>query len=206
MATYPMHIAGLDRDLPICKVTDDLYIGSFIMFGDAELTVRCAEELLKLADGIDYDYLFTAEAKSITLIHEMARQSGAKKYFIARKGPKVYMPDPISVEDKSITTVAQQKLFLGSDDADLIRGKKVDEALAILMYTPKAAAPVVEKLLLSAIANAENNLSMDRGSLYVAEVFANPGPTLKRYVARSRGSASPMLKRTSHITVVLDQK
>ena len=89
---------------------------------------------------------------------------------------------------------------------DLIRGKKVDEALAILMYTPKAAAPVVEKLLLSAIANAENNLSMDRGSLYVAEVFANPGPTLKRYVARSRGSASPMPKRTSHITVVLAQK
>ena len=86
---------------------------------------------------------------------------------------------------------------------DLIRGKQVDEALAILMYTPKAAAPDVEKLLL---ANAENNLSMDRGSLYVAEVFANPGPTLKRYVARSRGSASPMLKRTSHITVVLDQK
>lgn len=89
---------------------------------------------------------------------------------------------------------------------DLIRGKKVDEALAILMYTPKAAAPVVEKLLLSAIANAENNLSMDRSSLYVAEVYANPGLTLKRYVARSRGSASPMLKRTSHITVVLDQK
>ena len=124
MATYPMHVAGLDRDFPICKVTDDLYIGAFIMFGDAELTVRCAEELLKLAEGIDYDYLFTAEAKSIPLIHEMARQSGAKKYFIARKGPKVYMPDPISVEDKSITTVAQQKLFLGSDDADLIRGKK----------------------------------------------------------------------------------
>lgn len=87
--------------------------------------MRCAEELLKLAEGIDYDYLFTAEAKSIPLIHEMARQSGAKKYFIARKGPKVYMPDPISVEDKSITTVAQQKLFLGSDDADLIRGKKI---------------------------------------------------------------------------------
>ena len=90
--------------------------------------------------------------------------------------------------------------------ADLIRGKKADDALAILMYTPKAAAPVLEKLLLSAIANAENNLSMDRGSLYVAEVYANPGPTLKRYVARSRGSASPMLRRTSHITIVLDQK
>ncbi len=89
---------------------------------------------------------------------------------------------------------------------DLIRGKRVNDALAILMYTPKAASPVVEKLLNSAIANAENNLSMDRNDLYVAEVYANPGPTLKRFVARSRGSASPMLKRTSHITIVLDQK
>jgi len=89
---------------------------------------------------------------------------------------------------------------------DLIRGKQVDQALAILMYTPKAAAPVVLKLLNSAIANAENNLSLSRDELYVAEVYANPGPTLKRYVARSRGSASPMLKRTSHITVVLDSK
>ena len=146
MATYPMHVAGLDRDFPICKVTDDLYIGAFIMFGDAELTVRCAEELLKLAEGIDYDYLFTAEAKSIPLIHEMARQSGAKKYFIARKGPKVYMPDPISVEDKSITTVAQQKLFLGSDDADLIRGKKillVDDVI----YTRRTVRAAIDALM-----------------------------------------------------------
>ena len=125
MATYSMHVAGLDRDLPICKVTDGLYIGAFIMFGDAELTTRCASELLKLAADVDYDYMLTAEAKSIPLIHEMARQSGASKYFIARKGPKVYMPDPISVEDKSITTVAQQKLYLGSDDAAIIRGKKI---------------------------------------------------------------------------------
>ena len=125
MATYRMHIAGLDRDLPICKVTDDFYIGAFIMFGDAELTVACARELLKLAEGIDYDYLFTAEAKSIPLIHEMARQSGAEKYFIARKGPKVYMPDPIRVADKSITTEAQQYLYLGRDDADIIRGKRI---------------------------------------------------------------------------------
>ena len=89
---------------------------------------------------------------------------------------------------------------------DHIRGKNVDDALAILQYTPKAAAPVVHKLLSSAIANAVNNNEMDRKSLYVAEVYANPGPTLKRYVARSRGSASPILKRTSHISVVLDQK
>ena len=89
---------------------------------------------------------------------------------------------------------------------DLIRGKNVDEALAILMYTPKAASPVVLKVLNSAIANAVNNLEMNRQDLYVAEVYANPGPTLKRYVARSRGSASPMLKRTCHISVVLDPK
>ncbi len=88
---------------------------------------------------------------------------------------------------------------------DLIRGKQVDEALAILMYTPKSAAPVVEKLLRSAIANAENNLNMDRESLYVAEVFANQGPTMKRYWARSHGRADQILKRSSHITVVLDQ-
>ena len=85
---------------------------------------------------------------------------------------------------------------------DLIRGKNVDEAAAILTYTPKA----VLKVLNSAIANAVNNQELDRKELYVAEVYANPGPTLKRYVARSRGSASPMLKRTSHISVVLDQK
>ena len=119
-----MNIAGLDRELPLCKVSDDLYIGAFIMFGDAEITVACARELLARAPK-DYDYLLTAEAKSIPLIHEMARQSGAKKYFIARKGPKVYMPDPLHVEDQSITTAGVQKLYLGRDDADLIRGKRI---------------------------------------------------------------------------------
>ena len=123
--TYTMEIAGLKRDLPLCKVSDDLYIGAFICFGDAEITVACARELLKLVPAESYDYLFTAEAKSIPLIHEMARQSGAKKYFIARKGAKVYMPDPIHVEDQSITTAGVQKLYLGRDDADLIRGKRI---------------------------------------------------------------------------------
>ena len=89
---------------------------------------------------------------------------------------------------------------------DLIRGKQVDRALAILEFTPKAASPAISKVLSSAIANAVNNQDMDRSTLYVAECYANPGPTLKRYVARSRGSASPMLKRTCHISVVLDQK
>jgi len=89
---------------------------------------------------------------------------------------------------------------------DLIRGKSVDEALAILMHTPKAASPIVEKILNSAIANAENNLELNREDLFVAEVYANAGPTLKRYRAGSRGSANPFLKRTSHISVVLDQR
>lgn len=89
---------------------------------------------------------------------------------------------------------------------NLIRGKNVEDALAILQFTPKATSPIVIKLLNSAIANAVNNLDMDRSTLYVAEIFANPGPTLKRFVARSRGSASPMLKRTSHISVVLDKR
>ena len=123
--TYSMTVAGLQRELPICKVADDLYIGAFICFGDAELTVACARDLLKLVENEEYDYLFTAEAKSIPLIHEMARQSGAKKYFIARKGPKAYMPDPLHVEDKSITTAGVQKLYLGRDDADMIRGKRI---------------------------------------------------------------------------------
>ena len=89
---------------------------------------------------------------------------------------------------------------------DLIRGKSVDDAEAILLYTPKAAAEPVLKLLRSAIANAENNLELSRDNLYVAEIFANQGPTLKRYRPRARGSAFHIRKRTSHITVILDEK
>lgn len=88
---------------------------------------------------------------------------------------------------------------------DLIRGKSVNEALAILEYTPKAASEPVSKLLNSAIANAENNLDISRDTLYVAEVFADQGPTLKRFRPRAQGRASRIRKRTSHITVILDQ-
>ena len=123
--TYSMNIAGVQRELPLCKLTDELYIAAFICFGDAELTVACARELLKLVPEGSYDYIFTAEAKSIPIIHEMARQTGAAKYFIARKGAKAYMPDPLWVEDESITTAGKQKLYLGRDDADLIRGKRI---------------------------------------------------------------------------------
>lgn len=121
---YKMNIAGLERELPLCKVADNFYIGAFIMFGDAEITVACARELLARAPK-DYDYLLTAEAKSIPLIHEMARQSGAKTYFVARKGMKVYLTDPVHVTVHSITTQHEQDLYLGSEDAALIRGKKI---------------------------------------------------------------------------------
>ena len=121
---YKMNIAGLDRELPLCKVADNFYIGAFIMFGDAEITVACARELLARAPK-DYDYLLTAEAKSIPLIHEMARQSGAKTYFVARKGMKVYLTDPVHVTVHSITTQHEQDLYLGSEDAALIHGKKI---------------------------------------------------------------------------------
>ena len=88
---------------------------------------------------------------------------------------------------------------------DLIRGKKVDEAIAILKYTNKAAAPMVEKLVKSAMANAVNNHEMDGTKLYVSEIYANQGPTMKRIMARAKGSANRIRKRTSHIVVVLKE-
>ena len=121
--TYEMDIAGLKRDLPLCKVSDDLYIGAFVMFGDVELTVHCAAELLKLTP--EYDYLIAPEAKAIPLVYEMARQSGAKTYFIARKGLKVYLTDAIHVTVHSITTQHEQDLYLGGEEAALIRGKRI---------------------------------------------------------------------------------
>ena len=121
--TYEIDICGLKRDLPLCKVTDDLYIGAFVMFGDVELTVHCAAELLKKAP--EYDYLLAPEAKSIPLLYEMARQSGAERYFVARKGAKAYMSDVFEVSVKSITTMHVQKLVLDVEDARLIQGKRI---------------------------------------------------------------------------------
>ena len=88
MLTYEIDVAGLKRTLPLCRVSDDLYIGAFVIFGDVELTVHCAAELLKRAP--EYDYLIAPEAKSIPLLYEMARQSGVEIYFLARKGSKLY--------------------------------------------------------------------------------------------------------------------
>jgi adenine phosphoribosyltransferase len=120
---YRMRVAGLERDLPICKVTDSLYIAGFVIFGDQELTVACARELLKVAP--EYDYIITAEAKGIPLAHEMARQSGAEKYFLARKAPKLYMTGVFESAVKSITTAKEQRLYLDTADAQLMKGKRI---------------------------------------------------------------------------------
>ena len=120
---YRMNVAGLDRDLPVCRVTDDLYIAGFIIFGDPELTVACARELLAKAPA--YDYLITAEAKGIPLIHEMARQAGDSTYFVARKAPKLYMRDMFEVTVNSITTAKEQHLYLDGVDAEKMKGKRI---------------------------------------------------------------------------------
>ena len=120
---HTMTIAGVQRDLPICKVSDDLYIGAFVIFGDVELTVKTAEALLKKAP--EYDYMISAEAKGIPLIYEMARQSGQNKYFLARKAPKLYMSGVFDVKVNSITTAKEQHLYLDKTDAELMHGKRI---------------------------------------------------------------------------------
>ena len=120
---YKMTIAGLERELPLCELNDDLYIAAFVIFGDPELTVAAAGALLEKAP--EYDYLISAEAKGIPLVHEMARQHGDKKYFLARKAPKLYMTGIFGVEVDSITTAGTQKLYLDTLDADLMKGKRV---------------------------------------------------------------------------------
>jgi len=145
MNYYPMNIAGCDRKLPICPVTDDLWIGAFVIFGDQELTVACARDLLEKAP--EYDYLISAEAKGIPLVHEMARQHGDTKYFLARKAPKLYMTGVFEVTVNSITTAKEQKLYLDTADAELIRGKKiliVDDVIST-GESLKAVEALVEK-------------------------------------------------------------
>ncbi len=119
---YELHVAGLTRQLPICEVDPHLDIAGFVVFGDVEMTVKATEELLKKCP--EFDYIVTAEAKGIPLGYEFARQSG-KPYFVARKGLKLYMTDPIDVEVKSITTMHVQHLYLDGSEAAKLKGKKV---------------------------------------------------------------------------------
>ncbi len=119
---YSMKIAGLERNLKKFPVSDSLDIAAFILFGDTEITVASAAELLKKVP--EFDYILTPEAKSIPLAYEMSRQSG-KPYVVARKGTKVYMGNPVEVTVRSITTQREQHLYLGEDEVALIKGKRV---------------------------------------------------------------------------------
>ncbi|MBE6797074.1 MAG: adenine phosphoribosyltransferase [Ruminococcaceae bacterium] len=119
---YTMKIAGLERSLRKFPVNENLDIAAFILFGDTEITVAAASELLKKVP--EFDIILTPEAKSIPLAYEMSRQSG-KPYVVARKGVKVYMGDPLHVSVRSITTNKVQELYLGDNDVENIKGKKV---------------------------------------------------------------------------------
>lgn len=120
--THKITIAGIERELPRFAVNEHLDIAAFILFGDVELTERCAAALIEKCP--EFDYIVTPEAKSIPLAYEMSRQSG-KKYIVVRKGVKVYMDNPVAVPVSSITTQREQYLYLGHEDGDLITGKRV---------------------------------------------------------------------------------
>ena len=118
-----LKLAGLERNLPLCPLNDELYIGAFVIFGDVELTCACARDLLKIAP--EHDILITSESKGIPLVYEMARQEGKNKYVVARKMQKLYMSDVFSCDVNSITTAKKQTLYLDGADAELMRGKRV---------------------------------------------------------------------------------
>ncbi len=121
--TYPIQVAGLQRDLPLCPLTDSLQIAAFVIFGDVELTCACAKALLEKAP--EFDYMVAPEAKAIPLIHEMARQSGQNEYFLVRKKKKAYMNGVFEAVDRSITTEGEQMLYMDGADAAKLRGKRV---------------------------------------------------------------------------------
>lgn len=161
MNSYKINIAGLERDLPICPVNDKLDIAAFVIFGDVEMTVNSATELLKKCP--DFDYIVSPEAKGIPLAYEMAKQSG-KPYFICRKGAKLYMKDPVSVHVRSITTDALQTVYLDGLEGEQMRGKKVlivddvistgESLLAVIALVEKFDANIVGKAAILAEGDA----------------------------------------------------
>ena len=162
---YTMKIAGLERNLPLCPVTDTLYIGAFVIFGDPELTVAAAAELLKRAP--EYDYMITAEAKGIPLIHEMARQAGNQRYFLARRARKLYMPNVFEATVRSITTDRVQHLYLDAAEAELMKGKRiliVDDVIstgeslhALEALVEKAGGIICGRMAILAEGESQNN-------------------------------------------------
>ena len=179
-----MKLAGLSRKLPLCPVNESLYIGAFVIFGDPELTTACADALLKKVP--EYDYIITAEAKGIPLAHEMARLAGNQKYMLARKAPKLYMQDVLSVTVRSITTAREQVLFLDGNDAKLMEGKRiliVDDVIstgeslhALEELVHRAGGNIVGRAAILAEGDAIGNPDL----IYLEELpLFNPDGTIK---------------------------
>lgn len=120
---YEIDIAGMKRSLKLFDISDDLKIAAFILYGDVEITKHAAKELLARAP--EFDILLTSASKSIPLIYEMAAQSGQSDYIVALKAQKVYMGKPLFVEVNSITTINSQKLYIGENDIEKLKGKRV---------------------------------------------------------------------------------
>lgn len=163
MDYYKLEVCGLKRDLPIIQISDNFKIASFVLLGDAELAEKAGIELSK---KVDADIILTAEAKGISLAHEIAKNIGEKSFVVARKSEKSYMNDPINVEVNSITTKNTQKLFLDSKDVEKVKGKKialVDDVIstgesmnALESLVKKAGGEVVQKLAILAEGDAAN--------------------------------------------------
>ena len=161
---YTIQVAGLTRHLPLCPVHEKLTIAAFVIFGDVELTIACARDLLKIAP--DHDVLITAESKGIPLVYEMARQNRENRYLIARKAHKLYMKNAFSTEVTSITTANRQMLFIDQDDADFMKGKRVlivDDVIstgeslkAVEKLVTEAGGHVVGKMAILAEGPAKN--------------------------------------------------
>ncbi|MFO3665177.1 phosphoribosyltransferase family protein [Anaerococcus sp. ENR0831] len=163
MDSYKLNVCGLERDLPIIQISENLKIASFVLLGDAELAAKAGYELSK---KINCDIIITAEAKGIQLAHEIARNLDEKSFIVARKSEKAYMNDPVSVEVNSITTTNVQNLYLDAKDADKIKGKRVaivDDVIstgqsiaALEALVEKAGGKVVQKLAILAEGDAAN--------------------------------------------------
>ena len=182
--SYKMNIAGLDRELPLCPISDKLMIGAFVIFGDPELTTACAKELL--ARCPEHDVLITAESKGIPLVCEMARLNGNARYVLARKAPKLYMRDVVSVVVRSITTDHEQTLCLDGDDAAYLRGKRVlivDDVIstgeslnAVETLVNQAGGNIVGKMAVLAEGDAQNRTDI----IYLEKLpLFNPDGTIK---------------------------
>lgn len=185
--SYTLKVAGLERQLPLCPLNQELSIAAFVIFGDVELTCACARELLKMAP--EHDVMITSESKGIPLIFEMARQSGVNQYVVARKMQKLYMSDTFSCEVNSITTAKKQTLYLDGKDAEFMRGKRIlivddvistgDSLRAIEELVLHAGGHIVGKMAILAEGEAKNR--DDIKYLEVLPLFRADGTELSSY-------------------------